>query len=156
MGGLYWSGLTFEDAPELLWSFMGQYYSQATPPLRVLLPWIPADQEEADEGEGQESTEGTPLTGGLSARETLEQTLADRRGGAVRIVPPQWATTSSSILPSPTRGRSTAAGAEVVELKDSGAAGQSSQPLPEPPARIECVDVSHTGWPANPRGHGGV
>ena len=36
----YWSGLTFEDAPELLWSFMGQYYSQATPPPRILLPCI--------------------------------------------------------------------------------------------------------------------
>ena len=34
----YWPGLTFEDAPELLSSFVSQYYSQVTPPPRILLP----------------------------------------------------------------------------------------------------------------------
>ena len=149
----YWPGLTFEDAPELLWSFMGQYYSQATPPPRVLLPWIPADQEPEAEGDGQaagEESDGaaaanhaavaqnsaltatqeaaqelvqesapklapqlgqdtaqnpaasvaaSPEQGAsqgadtrpASTREALEQTLADRRGGAVRIVAPQHA-----------------------------------------------------------------
>ena len=41
----YWPGLSFEDAPELLWSFLAQYYSQVTPPPRVLLPWLPPDLE---------------------------------------------------------------------------------------------------------------
>ncbi|SDF76451.1 excinuclease ABC subunit UvrC [Desulfovibrio legallii] len=41
----YWPGLSFEDAPELLWSFLSQYYSQVTPPPRVLLPWLPPDLE---------------------------------------------------------------------------------------------------------------
>ena len=147
----YWPGLTFEDAPELLWSFVSQYYSQITPPPRILLPWLPPDTERVEDAEDSESTgEGinagagtqaaplTPIPSGtgadlppvaasppadassppsgpssvphsdpddalpsvpaavlssapLTGRELLEQTLADRRDGAVRIVPPQHA-----------------------------------------------------------------
>lgn len=44
----YWPGLGFEDAPELLWSFVSQYYSQVTPPPRILLPWLPPDAEDME------------------------------------------------------------------------------------------------------------
>ena len=48
----YWPGLTFDDAPELLFSFVGQYYEQLTPPPRILLPWLPAAVQEADGEDG--------------------------------------------------------------------------------------------------------
>ncbi len=150
----YWPGLTFEDAPELLWSFMGQYYSQATPPPRVLLPWIPADQEEAEDVDGSGTDEAVPAegltkngthSGGLSARETLEQTLADRRGGAVRIVPPQNAGDNQLIDLAQSNAREEARRQEQkTELNILERLAKALH-LPEPPARIECVDVSHTG-----------
>lgn len=62
----YWPGLSFEDAPELLSSFVSQYYSQATPPPRVLLPWLPPDPEcdlEGDAGDGAKEP-GARRTGG--------------------------------------------------------------------------------------------
>lgn len=48
----YWPGLGFEDAPELLWSFVSQYYSQVTPPPRILLPWLPPDAEDMEHTDG--------------------------------------------------------------------------------------------------------
>ena len=48
----YWPGLGFEDAPELLWSFVSQYYSQVTPPPRILLPWLPPDAEDLELEDG--------------------------------------------------------------------------------------------------------
>lgn len=48
----YWPGLGFEDAPELLWCFVSQYYSQVTPPPRILLPWLPPDAEDLELEDG--------------------------------------------------------------------------------------------------------
>lgn len=159
----YWPGLTYEDAPELLWSFMGQYYSQATPPPRVLLPWIPADQEEAEyphEAEGIEGGEAArvapdsapevvpdavPHAGAISARDTLEQTLADRRGGAVRIVPPQNAGDNQLIDLAQSNAREEARRQEQKSEPNILERLARAMHLAEPPARIECVDVSHTG-----------
>ena len=78
----YWPGLTFDDAPELLFSFVGQYYEQLTPPPRILLPWLPAAVQEADGEDG--GTDGAP-----DERSLLEQALSERRGGPVRLVAPQ-------------------------------------------------------------------
>ena len=143
----YWSGLTFEDAPELLWSFMGQYYSQATPPPRILLPWIPADQEEAPGEEGDKATgeNGQAGESGASTRETLEQTLADRRGGAVRIVPPQNAGDNQLIDLAQSNAREEARRQEQKTDQNILERLAKALHLPGPPMRIECVDVSHTG-----------
>ena len=154
----YWPGLTFEDAPELLGSFVGQYYAQATPPPRVLLPWLPPDAEWGEDGAEdaaspapgatpprapEDAAAGSEETSGGKA--LLEQALADRRGGPVRIVAPQ-----------------NAADNQLVDLAQSNAReearrrqNQDGQPILErlakalrlaaPPQRIECVDVSHTG-----------
>ena len=164
----YWPGLTFEDAPELLSSFVSQYYSQVTPPPRILLPWLPPELEwEADEREegpassDAESAEsgassvvsepdatapgGDSAQGAPSGKALLEQALADRRGGPVRIVAPQNASDN-----------------QLIDLAQSNAReearrrrNQDGQPILErlakalhlagPPQRIECVDVSHTG-----------
>ena len=149
----YWSGLTFEDAPELLWSFMGQYYSQATPPPRILLPWIPADQEEEPGEEGTKTTDengqaddsGQAAESGASTRDTLEQTLADRRGGAVRIVPPQNAGDNQLIDLAQSNAREEARRQEQKTDQNILERLAKALHLPGPPMRIECVDVSHTG-----------
>ncbi|MFT3957507.1 MAG: excinuclease ABC subunit UvrC [Desulfovibrio sp.] len=161
----YWSGLTFEDAPELLWSFMGQYYSQATPPPRVLLPWIPADLEEGQEEDQKEGREeereaeggsaaaenglavesGQTAEGGASTRDALEQTLADRRGGAVRIVPPQNAGDNQLIDLAQSNAREEARRQEQKPDQNILERLAKALHLPGPPMRIECVDVSHTG-----------
>ena len=69
----YWPGLTFDDAPELLFSFVGQYYEQLTPPPRILLPWLPAAVQETDGEDG--GTDGAP-----DERSLLEQALSERCG----------------------------------------------------------------------------
>ena len=124
---------------------MGQYYSQATPPPRVLLPWIPVDQEDAEDGCGNESMQDAPQAGGLTTRETLEQTLADRRGGAVRIVPPQHAGDNQLIDLAQSNAREEARRQEQKSELNILERLARALNLPEPPARIECVDVSHTG-----------
>lgn len=228
----YWPGLTFEDAPELLWSFVSQYYSQITPPPRILLPWLPLDIESADAPEADEDMEDgadatpdrlmsapdaaasvlphavddapagvslpqsdaqpgplpdsqrgqqwgsrsapqpTPLAasdlmppsalsalteveGGtrsaeaasaaLTGRELLEQTLADRRGGAVRIVPPQHAGDNQLIDMAQSNAREEARRQEQKSEVSILEKLARALHLSGPPNRIECVDVSHTG-----------
>lgn len=155
----YWAGLTFEDAPELLWSFMGQYYCQATPPPRILLPWIPADlddAESADDAAGEAAAAeiaeraraaeaGSPAPDGASTRLALEQTLADRRGGAVRIVPPQNAGDNQLIDLAQSNAREEARRQEQKTDQNILERLARALHLPAPPMRIECVDVSHTG-----------
>lgn len=209
----YWPGLTFEDAPELLWSFVSQYYSQITPPPRILLPWLPPDTERVEDAEDSESTgEGinagagtqaaplTPIPSGtgadlppvaasppadasgplpgllpgppsgpssvphsdpddallsvpaaapssapLTGRELLEQTLADRRGGAVRIVPPQHAGDNQLVDMAQSNAREEARRQEQKSEMNILDRLARALHLSGPPSRIECVDVSHTG-----------
>lgn len=187
----YWPGLTFEDAPELLWSFVSQYYGQVTPPPRILLPWLPQDAEDTVreddaaylENEEASSAEKMLLeaalpeaTGALSAenlpdvnpaaisgpisvqtdsstppsppstgRELLEQTLSDRRNGAVRIVPPQNAGDNQLVDMAQSNAREEARRQE--QKSELGILDRLARALhlAGPPHRIECVDVSHTG-----------
>ncbi|MFT4300446.1 MAG: excinuclease ABC subunit UvrC [Desulfovibrio sp.] len=193
----YWPGLTFEDAPELLWSFVSQYYSQVTPPPRILLPWLPQDAEDTVREDDAESltdeeisvTEKTPLGAVLhetmgtpsaedpsaanlqndgnpppisgappaqtgsnrppappsTGRELLEQTLSDRRNGAVRIVPPQNAGDNQLVDMAQSNAREEARRQE--QKSELGILDRLARALhlAGPPHRIECVDVSHTG-----------
>lgn len=233
----YWPGLTFEDAPELLWSFVSQYYSQITPPPRILLPWLPEDIENVDAPDTDEapedetSADSEPMTAAspaaasvllqtadtaptdaplppkdaqpapapapqpapapdlqpdlqpdwqpdlqsdlqpgplpdsqhrlpaatnsaqdveaasaaLTGRELLEQTLADRRGGAVRIVPPQNAGDNQLIDMAQSNAREEARRQEQKSEVSILEKLARALHLSGPPNRIECVDVSHTG-----------
>lgn len=164
----YWPGLSFEDAPELLWSFVSQYYSQATPPPRVLLPWLPPDLEsDLDDEAGRDAKESGPaphsgqdVPGGpvhagedarageaapLSGREILEQTLADRRGGPVRIMPPQHAADNRLIDIAQSNAREEARRRQNQDELSILQRLADALHLAAAPQRIECVDVSHTG-----------
>ena len=82
----FWPGLAFEDASELLWSFLGQCYAQFMPPGRILLPWMPldAEEEEAEDPEDAEQQAGTlsgvreerPAEAGGLARDDVHQRSA--------------------------------------------------------------------------------
>lgn len=49
----HWPGLEMEDAPELLASFLAQFYqNQASPPPRIVLPWLPPDSEDEEVAAG--------------------------------------------------------------------------------------------------------
>lgn len=133
----FWPGLSFEDASEILWSFLGQFYDMALPPPRILLPWLPRDEEAEEEGDASS----------VEAHEALEQTLAERRGGSVRIVAPQNQADNRlvDIAQSNAREESRRRSCMAREGVDILALIQKALYLPKRPDRIECVDVSHTG-----------
>lgn len=56
----FWSGLGFEDAPDLLRTFPFQFYGAILPPPRLILPWLPEDEPDdscRDPGAGQSVAE---------------------------------------------------------------------------------------------------
>ena len=134
----YWPGLTFDDAPELLFSFVGQYYEQLTPPPRILLPWLPAAVQEADGEDG--GTDGAP-----DERSLLEQALSERRGGPVRLVAPQNPADNRLVDVAQSNAREEARRREKLEETPLPERLARALHLPGAPRRIECVDVSHTG-----------
>ncbi len=142
----YWSGLCFEDAPELLWSFVGQYYGTMTPPPRILLPWLPADSEVGEDPEGGEAEQAGSQSGDAhSQRDILEQMLSERRGGPVRLVAPQHAKDNQLVDVAQSNAREEARRRERHAEQDILQQLAAALHLPERPQRIECVDVSHTG-----------
>lgn len=57
----FWPGLELEDGPELLWSFLGQFYDpQASIPPRIVVPWLP-DSGMAEVAIASESDGRTPV-----------------------------------------------------------------------------------------------
>ncbi|WP_300718717.1 excinuclease ABC subunit UvrC [uncultured Desulfovibrio sp.] len=140
----YWPGLSFEDAPELLFSFVGQYYEQLTPPPRILLPWLPQGTEEDEEGTGETAGNGAD-TERPDERGLLEQALSERRGGPVRLVAPQNPADNRLVDVAQSNAREEARRREkLAETPLQERLGRALH-LPAAPRRIECVDVSHTG-----------
>ncbi|MDR2574692.1 MAG: excinuclease ABC subunit UvrC [Desulfovibrio sp.] len=126
--GFYFGGLEFEDAPELLWAFLSQFYTTLPPPPRVLLPWLPPEESGAEEGD--------------SERSLMELALSEKRGGAVRIVAPQNALDNQLVDIAAANAREEARYGQKGSPADALA---SALRLPIPLRRIECVDISHTG-----------
>lgn len=148
----FWAGLTLEDGPELVWSFLSQYYSDlardgmgnmagAIPP-KIIVPFDEPEREAA--GEMSESTSGGTPDEALESgfRATLEAALSEARQGAVRILTPRGVAESGLVDMAASNAR------ESASRRDEQSMGQrlavalhTDQPL----ERIECVDVSHTG-----------
>ncbi|NHZ45576.1 excinuclease ABC subunit UvrC, partial [Nitratidesulfovibrio liaohensis] len=103
-----WPGLGFEEAPELLLSFLGQFYGpHSAIPARIVVPWLPVtvdadgfdDSGDATVPDEQVTHDGPslPATSGMLVPQAvtdmslraIEETLADLRGGPVRIVAPR-------------------------------------------------------------------
>ncbi len=146
----YWSGLCFEDAPELLRSFVHQYYERLVPPPRILLPWLPPD-EDADT-DAAASHAGSAEHGGTvphAERSLLENLLSERRGSPVRLVAPQHARDNQLVNMAQANAREEARRREPGGEEDILVRVGRALHLPEAPRRIECVDVSHTGGRQN-------
>jgi excinuclease ABC subunit C len=139
--GFYFAGLGFDDAPELLWAFLGQFYENLPPPPRVLLPWLPAPELREETAEPLSDMEAENSSGRL----VMEQALSERRGGTVRIVAPQNARDNQLVDIAAANARERA---RLVGLARSRSAVETLAGvlhLPQAPRRIECVDISHTG-----------
>lgn len=127
----YWPGLSYEDAPELLLSFLNQFYLQAAPPPRILLPWMPKDEELVEESDFMDS------------KKILEQLFSERRGAVVRIVGPQNQTDNQLVDIAKSNAREETRrkqGQDITVVLEKLAIILHLQELP---ARIESVDVSH-------------
>lgn len=141
----FWPGLEFEDAPELLRSFLVQFYGPVTPPPRIVLPWLPEDGESsslgADSGGAVSPLEGAADGEREDSLAVVEQTLSELRGGAVRVTAPRSPEENRLVDVAAANAGEEARRRRETPLADRLAAALH---LAAPPMRIECVDVSHT------------
>lgn len=127
----FWPGLELEDGPELLISFLGQFYGTASSmiPPRIVIPWLPES-----EGESEDIHKNT--------FDTLKTALVDIHGGAIRIGTPRNTSEASLIDIAVTNAREAA----QIQVRESISVKLAKVfHRDKPIIRIECVDVSHTG-----------
>lgn len=142
----YWPGLTYEDTPELLISFLNQFYEQAPPPPRILLPWLPVVTKEAENNAFQENelkSLENDVDDFFETRNVLEQIFTERRGGSVRIIAPQNDRDNQLIDLAKAHGKEEIRkkqGQNISILLEKIGAVLGLNSVPE---RIECIDVSH-------------
>lgn len=116
----HWPGLGLDDAPEAVAGFLTQFYwATRFIPERILLPWAPEDAE------------------------ALAEALAERRGGPVRLA--AASSGPEKQLLEIARANAARARGETPAGEDAPARLARALRLPGPPARVECVDVSHLG-----------
>ncbi len=133
----FWPALEFEDAPELLLSFLNQFYGDVLPPSRIVLPWLPQSHDAQNHDERTHNDDMHTIV-------MLEQSFTDMRGGTVRITAARSPEENSLVDMAATNAReegrrASSAHEDGFEKKLAAALHLSS-----PPQRIECVDVSHT------------
>jgi len=125
----HWPGVEMSEAPDVLESFLAQFYGpERYIPGRVVLSHMPPVTAEGAVGGG-----------------ALAEVLSERRGGPFRLAVPRG--------PDERRLMDMAANLARTAHRNDGAQDVASVleqalGLPGPPARIECVDISHLG------GHG--
>ncbi len=131
----FWHGLGLEDAPELMSSFLNQFYMQASSPPRILLPWKHSDNFPND---GEDENEQ-----GENSFTALEQIFSERRNGQVRIVAPQNSTDKQLVDLAQATAREEARRRKGQDIDEVLQKLKNALHMEEVPARIECVDVSH-------------
>lgn len=163
----FWPDLELADGPELLWSFLGQFYGpQSSVPPRIVVPWLPDGGEEsfpeqehsqkADSAEAtHESTFLNPETyePDTTSRTLLENALADIREGNVHIAVPRTTAEARLVDMAVSNAREAAAAkaekpmaerlAHIFQAAVLPSRTEEKQVVP-PIRRVECVDVSHT------------
>ena len=108
----FWPDLELAEGPELLWSFLGQFYGpQSSIPPRIVVPWLPEDTASVPAATSP-TPSSTPSEANrvsdagcaapvspspvppaesddVESLEALEAALSDARGGIVRIAKPR-------------------------------------------------------------------
>ncbi|UZP65879.1 excinuclease ABC subunit UvrC [Desulfovibrio mangrovi] len=144
----FWSGLGLEEAPEMVLSFLGQYYGpQSVVPQRIVIPW--ALEEQAQDGSALPVMSDSL---GLSDEEVLAdsddplaalaEALSELRGSTVRIGPPRGDAENRLVTMAQTNAAEEARTSASANVEEILAAKLGMASLPH---RIEAVDVSHTG-----------
>lgn len=159
----FWPDLELAEGPELLWSFLGQFYGpQTSIPPRIVVPWLPGDtaplEAEAPALENRDMESAAPDE--AESLDALEAALADARGGIVRIAKPRNAAEARLVDMAASNAREAAVTKAETPISERLAAAfapafatgravtDAPDTVPVPPRpirRIECVDVSHTG-----------
>lgn len=147
----FWPSLALAEAPELLLSFITQFYGVGSViPARIIVPWLPhdvADEQEYAESQNPEnqivnehySENQIPET---VSRQAIETALAELRGGHVRIMTARNADEHRLIDMACSNATEAAHRTAKKPLSDMLMnAVHASRPI----MRIEAVDVSHTG-----------
>ena len=159
----FWPDLTFTDGPELLSSFLGQFYGpHSSVPPRIVVPWLPASEEETDLPEDIPPAASTLLAAQknvqegedspkLTPTEALEGVLSELRGSPARIALPRTTDESRLVDLAVSNAR------EAIETRGEEPIGNRlarvfarersamDKNISTGIRRIECVDVSHTG-----------
>lgn len=143
----FWPGLGLEDAPELMSSFLNQFYLQASPPPRILLPWKAAESGSFSEKAEIQNNADMPTSdieeGEEDDFEALEQIFSERRGGQVRIVVPQNTSDHKLVDLAQASAREEARRRRGLNIEEILQKLKNALHMDEVPHRIECVDVSH-------------
>ena len=133
----YWPDLALNDAPQLLESFLVQFYQTGLPvPPKIVASWFGVSGMDTDAAGETKKSENEETYGALAAA------LGDLRGGAVHLLPPKGRNEESLV---------SMAAANAVEMRSQPGAVpmsgllQAALRLSRPVERIEAVDVSHTG-----------
>lgn len=157
----FWSGLTLDDAPELLVSFLSQYYSAGTfVPPRIIVPWDSLPRLEQDDAAGEahasvstasdipsniSSEHSSKYSSGSadapSSFDDIAALLSELCGAPVRIHSPRNATEEQLVGMATDNARLAASKKQRVDI---AAILAQRLHLDAPPVRIEAVDVSHT------------
>ena len=140
----FWPELALDDAPQLLESFLVQFYQTGLPvPSRIVASWFraaPLTDGKADGGPNDDADDG-----GRGETGALASALEELRGGTVFLAPPRGKDEEALVA------MATANAGEMRRQPDSvpmarllAAALHAAKDI----ERIEAVDVSHTGGTA--------
>ncbi len=137
----FWPGLDLDDGPELLESVLIQFYQSGSPvPQRVIAPWLTREAVRglAEEGGSLTAEERDEAEQGLAVLATV---LSELRGGPVRLTGPRTPEENALVsLAAANAGESLRRPGPDIPALLAAHFG-----LDRPVARIEAVDVSHTG-----------
>jgi len=144
----FWNGLGAEDKPELLWSFLGQFYSNASGriPPRLVVPELGGEEAAPERKNAESETAGDAESedSQIVAREALEALLGENRGGIVRVRPPRGPAERALVEMAESNARESVRG----DNRSLPARLAAAFHAPFPVRRVACVDVSHTGGEA--------
>ena len=128
----FWPGLSLEETPELLETFLTQFYltGKITPPAKIILPWLPEYSTQA-----QDESENT-------SKGLLEAALAEIGQTSVTITTPATADEDRLAILAAENAKEAAKKLETLPMPELL---QRALKAPTPIYRIEAVDISHTG-----------